>query len=461
MSRDCFIRRTRIEASAETVFRWHARPGAFERLTPPWVRVTVVHRTDGIQDGARVSLDLRMGPAHIPWVVEHRDYQEDRQFRDVQLSGPFRRWEHTHQFEPDGPSACYMQDRVEYALPLGPVGELLGARFVEDELERFFVYRHRVIKSDLVTHAGRASAAPLRVLVTGSSGLIGSSLVPFLTTGGHGVARLVRAAESPRPDVLTWDPAAGRINPADLEGFDAVVHLAGESIGSLRWSPEKKERIRRSRIGGTRLLCETLAGLARPPRVLVAASAVGWYGHRGGEVLHEESDPGSGFLADLCREWEAATKPAADQGIRVVNLRFGVVLSPAGGMLARLLPLYLAGLGGPLGSGWQYVGWIAIDDAVGAIHHALTTASLSGPVNAVSPYVVINRDLNRTLGAVVRRPSFLPVPAFAARLAFGEVADEVLLASARAEPRRLVDSGYSFLYPDLEIALRHVLGRTL
>jgi hypothetical protein len=298
----------------------------------------------------------------------------------------------------------------------------------------------------------------MKVLVTGSSGLIGSALEPFLTTGGHEVVRLVRRVPRNASEVR-WDPAAGEIDRAGLDGVDAVVHLAGESIAEGRWSPEKKARLRDSRVGTTRLLVEALASLARKPKVLGAASAVGYYGHRGDEVMTERSDPASGFLGQLCQDWEAATRPAAERGIRVVNLRIGVVLSPAGGALAKMLLPFKMGAGGKIGSGRQYMSWIALDDVIGAIHHALVTESLEGPVNAVSPEAATNEQFTKALGRVLGRPTIAPLPAFVARIAFGEMADALLLASTRVKPERLLASGYRFRYPGLEGALRHLLGK--
>jgi uncharacterized protein (TIGR01777 family) len=257
-----------------------------------------------------------------------------------------------------------------------------------------------------------------------------------------------------------WHPEDGSIATPGLEGMDAVVHLAGENIAAGRWSSEKKARIRDSRVQGTRVLCDALAQLVNPPKVLVSASAIGYYGDRGAEVLREESRPGRDFLADVCRAWEAATAPAAQRGIRVVNLRFGIVLSAAGGALAKMLFPFKMGMGGIVGSGQQYMSWIALDDLVGAIHHALITDTLQGPVNAVAPNPVTNSEFTRTLGRVLRRPTLVPLPAFAARAAFGEMADALLLASIRVEPARLQDTHYAFRYPELEGALRHVLGRT-
>jgi len=299
----------------------------------------------------------------------------------------------------------------------------------------------------------------MRILITGSTGLVGSALFPFLTGGGHQVTRLGRSKTGTHASELTWDPETGRIDSAGLEGFDAVVHLAGENIGTGRWNGAKKHRIRRSRVDGTRLLCEGLSRLTRPPRTLVCASAIGYYGSRGDEILKEESSSGSGFLAEVCRAWEAASGPAAAKGIRVVNLRFGVILSPGGGALARMLLPFRLGAGGVIGSGTQYMSWISLDDAVGAVHHALGAEGLSGPVNAVAPKPATNREFTRTLGAVLSRPTIFPVPALAARLAFGEMADALLLSSARVEPARLLATGYRFRHPDLETALRQMLGR--
>ena len=299
----------------------------------------------------------------------------------------------------------------------------------------------------------------MRILVTGSSGLIGSALVPFLTTGGHRVIRLVRA-QSQTPTLgesWGWDPERGTILSAGRDEPEAVVHLAGENIAAARWTQRQKALIRDSRVKGTRVLSDLIGRRSPPPRALVCASAVGYYGDRGDEILREESASGSGFLPDVCREWEAACQPAADKGIRVVNLRIGVVLSPAGGALAKMLTPFKLGAGGVIGSGRQYMSWIALDDVVSAIHVALTLDSLRGPVNVVAPNPVTNREFTRTLGRVLSRPTLFPMPAFVARLALGEMADALLLASTRVEPAHLLATGFAFRYPDLEGALRHLL----
>ena len=299
----------------------------------------------------------------------------------------------------------------------------------------------------------------MKVLISGSTGLIGSALITLLTDAGHDVIRLVRSRARADGLAVHWDPESGRIDTDRLEGLEAVVHLAGENIGAGRWSRDRKARIFDSRVKGTRLLCESLANLNHPPQVLVCASAIGYYGSRGAEVMNEESESGAGFLADVCREWEIATEFVGQTEIRVVNLRMGIVLSLAGGPLEKMLPPFKMGVGGILGNGRQYMSWITLDDAVGAIQHTLVTDSLQGPVNNVAPYPVTNREFTKALGRVLRRPTLFPLPSFGLRIMFGrEMANELFLSSTRVEPTRLLETGYAFQYPGLEDALRHVLG---
>jgi uncharacterized protein (TIGR01777 family) len=295
----------------------------------------------------------------------------------------------------------------------------------------------------------------MNVVITGSSGLIGSALVPLLTRNGHTIHRLVRGARG--EGAARWNPDDGSLDASALADADAVVHLAGESIAAGRWTAATKARILNSRVRGTALLTRALVERDRKPTVFISASAVGIYGDRGDEVIDERSGPGHGFLAEVCSQWEAATRPAADAGIRVVNCRMGVVLSGTGGALAKMLPPFRLGLGGDIGSGRQYMSWIALDDVVGAIQHLMFAETVAGPVNVVAPTPVSNTDFTKTLGRVLRRPTRLRLPAFAVRLGLGEVADELLLASTRALPARLTASGYQFRYATLEGALRHVL----
>lgn len=295
----------------------------------------------------------------------------------------------------------------------------------------------------------------MKVLITGSSGLIGSALIESLAANGHEVIRLLRkkfAKDSP-----FWDPENGVVKLDDVGDIVAVVHLAGDNIAEGRWNDRKKGRILNSRVRGTKLLSEFFSASNHRPRVIVSASAVGFYGDRGEELVDETSGPGNGFLADVCKQWEGATSSAVDAGIRVVNVRFGVVLSAAGGALKKMLLPFRMGLGGVIGTGEQYMSWVSIDDVVGMIQYVIENDSMRGPVNLVAPNSVSNREFTKTLGRVLRRPAIFPMPAFAARIAFGEMADELLLSSTRVLPRKLTDSGYKFRHPELGDALEHLL----
>lgn len=457
MGRERFERRCRIEASARETFRWHTRPGAFERLTPPWERVEVIKRVGGITNGSRVTVRVKVGPFSQTCTFQHLDYQEGVQFRDVQVEGPFKYWDHTHRIEEAGEQVSYLEDRIEYVLPFGAIGRLFGGAFVRRKLDRLFTYRHQVTRSDIEMHS-RYSSNAMRILVTGSSGMVGSALIPMLTAGGHKVSRLVRRKPVEEGEIA-WDPVSGIIDRDQLEGLDAVVHLAGDNIGQGRWTDEKKQSIRNSRIKTTRLLSHALSSLNSPPRVLVSASAIGYYGDRDSEILREESAPGKGFLADVCKEWEAATLPASEAGIRVVNLRIGIVLAPQGGALKKMLLPFQMGIGGQIGSGRQYMSWIALDDLLGAIYHSIMTEELSGSVNAVSPNPVTNREFTDTLASILKKPALLPVPRFALKLALGEMAEETVLSSARVHPSKLLSTDYRFRLADLRQALEHYLGR--
>jgi uncharacterized protein len=296
----------------------------------------------------------------------------------------------------------------------------------------------------------------VKIVISGAGGLIGSELASSLAKNNHKILRLVRK-QLPGVDEISWNPSTGKLDQKSLEGVDAVVHLAGENIAGGRWTAEKKRLIRESRITGTRLLAQSIAHLFEPPKVLVSVSAIGYYGNRGEEELNEDSSPGTGFLSDVCREWEDATTPALMRGIRVVIPRLGMALSASGGALPMMLPAYRRGLGGMIGSGRQYMSWIAIHDIVGIITHAIRNESLHGPVNAVAPHPTTNRAFNQILGRVLARKAIFKLPAFAARLLFGEMAKEVLLASARAIPAKLIKSKYKFQFPELENALLYIL----
>lgn len=297
----------------------------------------------------------------------------------------------------------------------------------------------------------------MKIVVSGSTGLIGSALLQALQRRDQDVVPLVRRRVAPGEHALSWDPAPGTIDRAGLEGADAVIHLAGENVFG-RWSAAKKRRIRDSRVQGTRVLCDALAGLQRRPATLLAASAVGYYGDRGDEAVTEDSAPGEDFMAHLARDWEAATAPATRAGIRVVNMRIGVVLTTTGGALAMMLPAFRLGLGGPLGSGDQYLSWIALDDILNAMVHLLNNPNVVGPVNMTAPTPLTNRDFARTLGKVLRRPAVVRVPAFALRVVFGAESAELLQSGQRVLPARLAATGFDFAFRDVEQALQYLLA---
>lgn len=452
-----------VPVPLDEAFAWHERPGALERLTPPWQQIVIEQPATSLAVGATVVFRLKVA-GRVPgprWRARHVEYDPPRCWRDVQEEGPFASWEHVHRFEPRGADRSHLTDEVTYRLPLGAVGSTVAGHGVRSQLRRMFAYRHRTLVADVAAHARarRRATQPLHVAITGASGFIGTALAAFLSTGGHQVSRLVRGNPGGAGEIA-WDPAAGTLDAAALRGVDAVVHLAGAPIGR-RFTAAHKRSVMDSREKGTRLVAETLAGMDDGPRTLICASGIGYYGNqRGDEILTERSGSGNGFLAEVCRRWEEAADPARAAGIRVAHVRTGLVQSPAGGVLGLTLPLFRLGLGGRLGSGRQYQSWITLDDTIGIYHHILTTDGLEGPVNATAPEPVTNAEYTKTLGRVLGRPTVLPVPRFAPAVLLGaEGAEETAFASQRVMPERALETGYVFRHPDLETGLRHVLGR--
>ncbi|MBS0197570.1 MAG: TIGR01777 family oxidoreductase [Planctomycetes bacterium] len=454
-----FVARSPMPVPAADLFAWHARPGAFERLMPPWEQLRIIRRAGGIQDGATLTFAAKKGPLWLPWEARHTGYIEGSQFCDEQVKGPMAFWRHTHRCLPgDTPNTSILEDLVEYRLPGGRVGQALGNAHMQALLARMFTFRHERTRLDLARHAG---VPRMRIVMTGASGAIGGALLHFLTTGGHRVQRLVRRKADEAAGEIFWQPGAGlrggQIDDAALEGVDAVIHLAGESVAKGRWTAAKKEAIRASRVEGTRLLARALANLRHKPRCLIVASGIHYYGDRGDQELTEEAGIGSGFLAEVSREWEAADEPARQAGIRVVNLRVGVVLSAKAGMLkAGLRPARL-GLASILGRGSQWWSWIGQDDLLGAILHTLTTESIRGGVNAVTPSPVPMHEFASAIAAHVGRPLFARFPGWLLHAALGEKVDP-LLASTRAVPDALRRSGFRFTHPLLPDALAWELG---
>jgi len=444
----------------QEAFAWHQRPGAIDRLLPPWERIDVLKRGDGIEMGSCVEFATRLGPVPLRWLAEHTACSPPDYFEDTQLRGPFRIWRHRHRFLHQDNRSSILEDALEYQLPGGRLGAALGKSMVEKKIQRMFSFRHAVTREDLMAHDQYRDRPRLGVGITGSSGLIGSALKSFLSTGGHSITEITRSQNgSASRERFTWNPGCDDQLRMFGEGLDAVVHLGAENIGVKRWTKKQKEELRESRVMRTRSLCEALASLRQPPQVLLAASAIGYYGETEELVCEESAVNGEGFLAQLAADWEEATQPAKAAGIRVVHLRFGVVLSPRGGALAAMLPAFKMGAGGVIGSGKQYWSWISLDDALGAVLHALMHPDLEGPLNVVAPEPVTNRQFTKTLGSVLNRFTPFPLPAAVARLLLGERAEGLLLSSLRVAPNRLEERGYHFRHPQLETALRHCLGR--
>lgn len=443
----------------EHVFAWHERPGAFERLSPPWADVRVVEREGGIRDGARVVLRVRKGPLDLTGEIRHTGYEEGRRFCDEQVKGPLSSYRHEHRFEPSGDGGCRVIDDIEWEPPMASAVEAFTTPVLGREFERLFRFRHERLRSDLEVHARYAERPRLKVAISGSTGFIGHALSNFLTSGGHEVIPMVRSKGLGKRREIYWNWEKGEIDEGALEEADAVVHLAGEPLIGLRWTSSKKQAIRESRVKGTELIARTMAGLHGGPDTLVSASAVGFYGGRGNEILDESSQPGRGFLAEVCKAWEQATARADRSGVRVVRLRTGFVLSPSGGALGNLLIPFQVGLGGRVGSGKQYLPWIDLDDAIGIIYHTLMTPGLDGPFNVTAPSPVPQATFATVLGRVLGRPTVLPMPSIAVKALLGEMGRETLLQGQRAKPERALDTGYEFVFEGLEESLRHKLGK--
>lgn len=440
----------RFDAPVSELWAHHERPGAFERLNPPFDPVTVLERSGGLEAGARTVIELSVGPAKQKWEAVHTAYERERFFKDEQRSGPFAKWEHTHRFIDEGPKSV-LEESIDYALPMGPLGELVAGGFTRHTLERMFAYRHQVLALDLARHAKFADRPKLTFAITGASGLVGSALTAFLQVGGHTVRAVKRRGEHD-------------FDPTPLEGADVVVHLAGAGVGDERWSAERKRELLESRREGTRNLVAALGRLQKKPKTLLSSCAIGIYGDRGDEVLTETSAPGPAgergaeFLTTICQSWEQEPLAAEALGIRVVRLRLGVVLSARGGALAKMLPAFKAGVAGPLAGGQQWMSWVCLEDVLGTVLEASHRDDFQGVFNVVAPSPSTNADFTKVLAKVLHRPAIAPVPAFALKTLFGEMAEGTVLPSQRVLPEALEAKGFVPVHPDLEQCLRFTLG---
>lgn len=457
-----FIHVSTLHAPRRRVFDWHTRPGSFVRETPPGLATLLSGPTDGINPGSELRLRIssplvaallphvRGGPIGVGWWVRHVELVPGSRFVDEQVDGPFYHWRHEHDFA-DGPDGTtVLTDTVTWDAPQGIPDE-----WIEAHLRALFRFRERQLRDDLDLF-GRLNAPPTTVVMSGSSGLVGTQLRALLTAAGHRVVRLVRRDPS-GPDEVRWDPRTLWLPKGTLRDAGVVINLAGETIGG-RFTRARKAEILSSRVDATTTIAEAMAREA-PNASLVQASAIGIYGpRRPGELLDEASPRGKGFLADVVDAWERAAAPATRAGVRTVFLRTGIVLSGVGGALPPQLPLYLAGLGGRMTSADAELSWIGLDDLVLAYAHAAFTPSLSGPVPAVGPNPVTQAEFAETLGAALHRPALLPTPSFGPKLVLGsEGYDQLIDTDQRVSAAKLIGSGFRFGQVNLDEALRHVL----
>jgi uncharacterized protein (TIGR01777 family) len=450
------FRRT-LPVPARTAFHWHTMRGAFERLAPPWQQVRLLVAPDALADGTQAVVEMKQFGFARQWVAEHFDVKEGRSFSDTQLIGPFKEWTHHHRFiSSDDSDTSILEDEIHYRVPLGVLGAAVAGRYVKSEIERLFAYRQTVTAMDADRYWRDNFPRERTILVVGHTGLIGKALVALLRSIGYTVRGLTRRPE--HAEEFFWNPAAGALDEAALEGVSAVIHLAGAGIFDRRWSPSWRKAILESRREGTALLARTMASMARPPNVLVSASGINAYA-ADGSPYGEEGPAGDGFLSEVCRVWERAADPAREAGIRVVHPRIGVVLTPQGGALKKMLPAFRMGVGGPVGSGDQMFSWVGLHDVLDILVRSVEDASLEGPVNVVAPEAVSQKVFAQTLGRVLRRPAILPLPAPALRLIVGKaLANETVLANLHVVPQRLQEHGYVWRHAGLEDALRYYLG---
>jgi uncharacterized protein (TIGR01777 family) len=427
----------------------------------------LVSQKGAINNDAISIFQIYYGPINFKWIAKLFGYIQNKQFQDKMIKGPFQKWIHTHSFIPQGTDKCIIEDKIEYVPKFGKIGSKILQQRIRDYLNQLFFYRSRVLVNDIEFERMTIEKGK-KILVTGSHGLIGSALIPLLTNiGEHRITRLVRSLDNKgrhsnsntdNERIIYWDPENKKLNHEDLEGFDVVIHLAGENIFG-RWTEIKKRKILHSRVESTKLLSESLTKLSNPPSLLICASAIGYYGNRPNEKLTEVSSLGKGFLSEVCQKWEKASKDAADIGIRVVNTRFGIVLTPKGGILQKLLGSFKLGLGITIDNGDKFISWVSIEDVIKSIFYSMINSSMQGAVNVVSPNPVTNLEFYNILKRIFNLKLSMSINKNITRFIFGQMSDELLYTNAYVTPRKLVETGYKFFNPELDDTLRFLLGK--
>jgi len=438
----------------EKLFSYHERSGVLRRLTPPWVNADVIKEPENLHVGSSPIIRLKKFGIKLDWNALHTEYDKNRFFKDVQIKGPFRFWQHSHYFNDISAGSSKLTDYVEYELPFPTILDTAIGGLVRKELDRMFHYRHSVTKNDLAI-IDKYNAPVKKILISGSGGVIGGELTTLLKMMGHKVYKLIRR-KSGREDDIVYEPYSGYISDS-LEGFDIIIHLAGAPIGKGKWTDKKKKIIRESRINTTSFLVDKIKQLKRPPNVFFSASAIGYYGDRGGIELDEGSEKGTDFISDLCCDWEEEALKLKDT-CRVVVGRFGVVLTLKGGALKEYYNFYRFGLGFKIDSGEQWISWISLDDALYSVLECIFNKKIQGAVNIVSDSPVKQKDFAETLARFLKRPVFLKLPASFINGFFGQKGKEVLLAGSKVKPVKLKEQKYRFFYSDLKVAFAHLMG---
>ncbi len=459
VSKSRFQFRSLINRSQEEIFSWHLKDRMLERCIPPYENVEVLN-SEGRPNliGSRISVRAKfLGFFSTTVNLEYTDFFPNESFRIISKDGLLRELKYEMVITPQSAYTSEIIDSFVFSHSFPRIFNPIICRILRKRLSRILTYKHEMIDHDIGMLGKYPFEKPLKVLISGAHGLIGQNLAYFLEFAGHDVWHLSRLGSKEEKTVI-WNPKTGECDARQFEGFDVMVHLAGENIGKGRWTKKKKERVLKSRSKGTENLVQIIKGLEKPPKAFISASAIGYYGNRGNEVVDETSSPGKGlFISEVCEQWERASRELEEKGVRVVHTRFGVVLSSAGGALKKMLTPFKWGMGGKLGNGHQYVSWVAIDDVVGSIYHVMMTPSLHGAVNVVAPNPVPNDILTKKLAKRLNRWMGPPLPEFVIRMILGQKGEELLLTSTRVEPQRLNESGYHFHYPKLSQALEHVV----